>query len=145
MTATTDAMALWFWPLEAAQMTMRLLETAVATQSVLAQRLPMLSDAVCNPAAADRRELSLMVSEKVDAFGRAQRSVARTGVTARKTAQRNAEAMSDLAAGGFVGAAAWTAIFERNMALAAALMTLPMQALAPVHAAVTANARRLQG
>jgi hypothetical protein len=35
-------------------------------------------------------------------------------------------------------------IFERNVALAATLLTLPMRAMAPVHSGVTANARRLR-
>ena len=144
MTTTANLMKLWSWPWEAAKAATHLMETAAATQSVLAERLPLLSEAVLSPLTADRRELSLMVSEKVDAFGRSQRSVTKTGEVLLKAGEDNARDLGRIAGGGLLGPADWMRMFERNVALGAALVALPMQALAPVHKGVTANARRLR-
>lgn len=143
MTATANLMKLWLWPLEAAKAATHIYEVAVATQSVLAARLPILSGAMSDPLTADHRELSLMLSEKVDAFGRSQRSVAQANEKIRRTAERNARDLGHLAGGGLLGPGDWMKMAERNIALGAALLALPMEALAPVHKGVTANARRL--
>lgn len=142
MTAAGNMMKLWFWPWEAAQIASRLVETAVATQTVLAARLPVISAAMANPFEADHRELSLMVSEKVDAFGRSGRSVSKAGAAVQRAAQANARDFSRLGGGAFL-LTDWISLFERNMVIAATLMTLPMEALAPIHKGVTSNARRL--
>jgi len=143
MTSTGTMMKLWFWPWEAAQIASRLVETAVATQTVLAARLPMISAAMANPLDADHRELSLMVSEKVEAFGRSGRSLSKAGKAVQHAANANARDLTRLGGGGFLPAD-WMAVFERNMLMAATLMTLPMEALAPIHKGVTSNARRLR-
>jgi hypothetical protein len=143
MTPAGTMMKLWFWPWEAAQMGARVVETMVATQTVLAARLPMISAAMANPLAADHRELSLMVSEKIDAFGRSGRSVSKAGAAVQKAAQANARDLGRLG-GGALLPTDWLTLFERNMAMATTLMTLPMDALAPIHKGVTSNARRLR-
>lgn len=143
MTATADVMRLWFWPWEASKMATHMMETAVATQAVLAKRLPLLSAAITNPWTADYRELSLMVSEKVDAFGLSQRSITKAGGVMRKAVTGNASALSDAANGGLLGPAEWMQMFERTVAFGSAFVALPMEALAPVHKGVAANAKRL--
>jgi hypothetical protein len=143
MTQAGNMMKLWFWPWEAAQVATRIVETMVATQTVLAARLPMMSAAMANPLDADYRELSLMVSEKVDAFGRSGRSVSKAGAAVQRAAQANARDFGRLGGSGFLPTD-WLPLFERNMVMAATLMTLPMEALAPIHKGVTANARRLR-
>ena len=143
MTAAANIMKLWFWPLEMAQIATRMTETAVATQSVLAVRLPMISQAAVDPFGADHRELSLMVSEKIDAFGRSGRSVAKAGRAMRRAADANQRDLGRALWGGGLAPMVWVAMFERNLLIAASLLTLPMQALGPVHKGVTGNARRL--
>lgn len=143
MTRAGSMMTFWFWPWEAARIASRLVETAVATQTVLAARLPMISAAMANPFEADHREMSLMLSEKVEAFGRSGRSVSKAGATVQRVANANARDLTRLGGGG-LSATDWMALFERNMAMATALMTLPMDALAPIHKGVTSNARRLR-
>jgi hypothetical protein len=144
MALATDMMKLWFWPWEAFQATTRLMETSVASQSVLGVRLPMISEAISDPLGADHRELSRMVTEQVDAFGRSQRALAVAGEAMQRTGSANAAALGRLATGRVLGLADWMAMFERNVSLATTLMTLPMRAMAPVHKGVTANARRLR-
>ena len=144
MAAASDIMKLWFWPLEMAQLATHMMETAVATQSVLAVRLPMISQAAADPFGADHRELSLMVSEKIDAFGRSGRSVAKASGAMRRAAEANRRDLDRALWGGLLAQMAWIALFERNLLIAASLLTLPMQALAPVHKGVTGNARRLR-
>jgi hypothetical protein len=139
-----NLMKLWFWPFEAAQTAVRLMETAVATQSVLAVRLPIISAAASNPFSADHRELSLMVSEKVDAFGRSGRSVANASGVVQRAAAANARDFGRASGGSVLTPMDWLVIFERNILIATTLMSLPMQSLAPVHKGVTANAKRLR-
>lgn len=143
MILSTNLMKMWFWPWEAAQLTARLMETCVATQSVLGARLPMIADAITNPIGANHGELTRMVTEKVSAFGRSHGTMAAAGRAVQRTGEANAAAFGRLAGGGLLGPAEWMSIFERNVALATTLMALPMQAMAPVHSGVTANARRL--
>lgn len=143
MPVTADLTRIWFWPWEAARLASHIIETAAATQSVLARRLPLLADAAINPLTADYRELSLMLPEKVDAFGRSQKSIGGVGATMRKTAEANARDFGRMVSGTWLQPNDWVRMFERNVALGSALVTLPMQALAPVHKGVTSNARRL--
>jgi len=144
MVAASDMMKLWFWPWEAARVATELLETAVATQSVLGARLPMISTAATNPLAADHRELSLMMSEKVDAFGKSGRTVSRAAEVVQQAASANARDWGRAAAGTMLTPGDWIAMAERNLLIATTLMLLPAQALAPVRKGVKANARRLR-
>lgn len=139
-----DMMKLWLWPLEAFQATARVMETSAASQSVIGARLPMISHAMSNPLSANHSELSRMVTEKVEAFGRSQRVLAVAGQEIRRAGHANAAAFGRLAGGIVLGPADWMSMFERNLSLAATLMTLPTKAMAPIHRGATANARRLR-
>jgi hypothetical protein len=122
----------------------RSMETAIATQSVLAAGLPMIMEAIADPIGADHRELAQMVTEKVSAFSDSHEALTAAGKAMHRTGGINAAAFCRLAGGGMIDPTEWTSILERNLALAAVLMSLPMQAMAPLHSGVTANARRLR-
>ena len=144
MPAASNVMKLWFWPLEAARAAADLLETTVATQSVVAARLPMISAAAIDPLAADHRELSLMMSEKVEAFGKSGRTLSQAANVVQEAAGANARDWGRVATGTMLSPLDWMAMTERNLLIATTLMLLPAQALAPVRKGVTANARRLR-
>jgi hypothetical protein len=139
----TDFFKLWFWPLDAARMGVQITETLMASQSVIEARMPMIGAAMSNPLQANHKELTQMVMEKGQAFGRSQRSVSAALDTVRKSSQANVHDLSRLSGGAFFGPADWMQMFERNMAAAVAISTMPAQALAPIHKRATANARRL--
>jgi hypothetical protein len=69
----------------------------------------------------------------------------RAGGIARDAATANAKAFRTMASGGLLWPNDWMRLFETNLAAAAALATLPTNALAPIHQGVVANDRRLRG
>jgi hypothetical protein len=144
MSSSANLLKLWFWPWEAALAVTRAMETATAAQKVLAVRLPMISAAAMNPVMADHGELALMVSEKVEAFRRSGLSVSRAGDIVQRTASAHMRDLEHMAKGGFYGPWEWVVMAERNLLIAATLVALPLQALAPIHQGATANARRLR-
>ena len=137
-------------------------ELMQASGDVIARRLGIVADAMRDPSKADMRELSLMSSEKVEAMAASARvgmtgamALAQTAqtVAARETAAASrafdavmtsttpAEAMT---AQGLWAANAWTRLMQDGWAMGAALMKLQTDALQPIHAAATANAKRLR-
>jgi len=140
----TDFYKLWFWPWEAAQMNIKLVETLMASQSVIAARLPMIGAAMSDPINANYRELSRMVTEKGQAFGRSGRSVSSAMETVRRSSQANARDLGRLSGSGLLTPADWSQKTERRMAPVMHWTSLPAESLAPVHKRATANARRLK-
>lgn len=140
----SDLLKLWFWPLEAAQLGVHWAETLVASQNVIAARLPVIGAALADPLRADHRELSRMVTEKGRAFGRSGRTANAAFETLRRSSHANARDMGRFSGGDMLWPADWLRIFERNLAAGMALAALPGEALAPVHKRATANARRLK-
>lgn len=140
---TRFAMDLWLWPVQAARLGSDWMETMAATQRVISARLPTIASAMQNPLAADRRELNLMVSEKVGAFGLSGDAINAAGAVVRRAADANARALGRMAGGGVLWPADWMRLAEGNLAAAVALAALPAATLAPVHKRVTANDRRL--
>lgn len=132
---------LWF---NLFQTTSNFWETASGTQAVLAARVPVLLTALYSPGTADHRELALMVTEKVEAFGKSARRSTQNELALKKAWNATTGDLRRMAGGGVFGPMDWWRITERNMAIASALMTLPGEMLAPVHKGVTANARRLR-
>jgi hypothetical protein len=141
---TSDWFSLWTAPLELARTAMALGETAVHSQSVIAARMPTLFAAFQNPWAADHRELALMVSEKVGAASRSARSASASAATLRRAMNGQAAALGRIGGGDLLTPIDWWGIAERNMTIAASLITLPGAMLKPFHAGVTANAKRLR-
>lgn len=137
-------------------------ELLQASGDVIARRLEIVAEAMRDPAKADLREMALMGSEKVEALA-ASAAAGLNGVTAmaattaavaaRETAaaQRalgaalSAESPAEaaLAQADWVGAAMGRTIRD-GWALGAAMLKLQSDALAPIHAAAVANARRLK-
>src|SRR5690606_24489579 len=137
-------------------------EMIEASGAVIARRLEIMAEGARDPLKADLRELALMGSEKVEALG-ASAAAGLTGAAALATggaavAARETAAARD-AMGAVLGAAgpaealaaqaSWAAgAMNRTMrdgwAVAATMLKLQADALAPIHAAATANARRLK-
>lgn len=137
-------------------------ELLEASGDVIARRLNIMSEALRDPSKADLRELTLMGSEKVEALtesatvglngamnlaGQAGAIAARETAAARGAldAVINARTPAEAA----LAQTSWaTAAMSRAMAdswaLGAAMLKIQSDALAPIHAAAVANARRLK-
>lgn len=137
-------------------------ELAEASAAVIARRLEILGEAMADPLRADHVELGLMGTEKVEALAasagaacadaldlaeRAGRLAAREGAEAADCLARMARADSPAA---FAAAqttwalGAWGRAVSDGWFLYDAALKAQGRALAPVHAAATANARRLK-
>lgn len=140
------------------EMSDRLMRDAGA---VVHRRLEIMAEALCDPAGADRAELALMADEKVAAL---QETVQRTASGAEALAGRMAGAwMTEapaasraldqvMSAPDAVRAVAvqaqwvlgwWARAADTALAMNAEAAHLQAEMLAPVQAAVSANARRL--
>jgi hypothetical protein len=122
-----------------------LAETMLGAQRVVSARLPMIGAAFTDPLNADHRELGRMVSEKVTAFQTSGRSIEKAGGATRDAAAANAKAWQSMAGGAMLWPNDWLRLFEINMTAWAAIATLPATTLAPIHAGVVANDKRLGG
>lgn len=142
-TIIASTFALWTWPIQAARLGSDLMEATRSAQRVMAARLPMISDAMSNPAAADYGELGLMVTEKTTAFRSSGRAATMASDAVRRASGSNARALGKISGGGVLWPQDWLRLVEDNMAAAAALGALPAAMLAPVHRTVTANDKRL--
>jgi hypothetical protein len=142
---TDDWFALWTAPIEAARTAMAMGETAMQAQSVIAARLPVLFEAVQNPAKADHRELALMVTEKIGAAKGSAQSASASARTLRSAMKGHAATLGRLGGGEFPTVEMIRETTEHNLAIAASLVALPGAMLRPFHAGVAANARRLAG
>jgi hypothetical protein len=137
-------------------------ELLQASGDVIARRLEIVAEAVRDPLKADYAELALMGSEKVEALAASARAgltgalaVAGTAnaVAARETAAAGrafdavmaartpAEAMT---AQGVWAAEAMARSMRDGWALGGAMLRLQAGMLKPIHAAATANAKRLR-
>jgi hypothetical protein len=137
-------------------------ELLQASGDVIARRLEIVSDALRDPVRADLREMSLMGSEKVEALTASAAagltgamSLAATGasVAARETAAARQALDAVVAARTPAEAAlaqgAWaTGALTRAMtdgwSFGTSMLKLQADALAPIHAAAVANAKRLK-
>ncbi|WP_374513114.1 hypothetical protein [Brevundimonas sp.] len=136
-------------------------ELIEASGDVVARRLEIMAEAVRDPLKADYAELVLMGSEKVealsasaaagasgvmaaaDAAGRiaARESAAARSALAAMTAATPAEALN---AQGQWALGAWNRAVRDGWVFGAAMLKLQADIVHPVHAAATANARRLR-
>ena len=137
-------------------------ELIEASGDVVARRLEIVAEALRDPLRADYAELALMGSEKVEALaasaaagavgvaaaaGAAGRIAARESAAARKAMQAMTSAASPaeaLNAHGLWALGAWNRSVRDGWALGAAMLRLQADIVQPVHAAATANARRLR-
>ena len=137
-------------------------ELLQASGDVIARRLEIVAEAVRDPLKADLREMSLMGSEKVEALTASataglngamtmaattaaaaarETAAAQGALNAVLTARNPAEAA--LAQSGWVTAAMGRAVSD-GWAFGATMLKLQADALAPIHAAAVANAKRLK-
>ena len=137
-------------------------ELMQASSDVIARRLEIVADAVRDPMRADLREMALMGSEKVEALSASAQAGVKAGMamaaTASATAARetaaaqkafSAIASAETPMGAALAHNAWaTAAFGRaiedSWAMGSKMLKLQADTLAPIHAAATANARRLK-
>lgn len=119
-------------------------ELAAASLSVVGARVPMIAAAWRDPMGGNYAELTRMVSEKPLAFARGAAAAAPAWLALTAESNRYlTEAWRGPAPGlapGFAAAAGALAFWTRMASLGVAWQTAM---LAPVHAAATANARRL--
>ena len=137
-------------------------ELLQASGDVIARRLEMVAEAVRDPLKADLREMSLMGSEKVEALtasagaglsGALGLAAAATAAAARETAAAQGAlnavltartpAEAALAQGSWMTAAMGRAVSD-GWAFGASMLKLQAEAVAPIHAAAVANAKRLK-
>jgi hypothetical protein len=137
-------------------------EMLQASGDVIARRLEIVAEAVRDPLKADLREISLMGSEKVEALtasasaglnGAMNLAATTAAVAARETAAAQTAlgsvlkagnpAEAALAQGAWVSAAMGRAVSD-GWAFGATMLKLQADALAPIHAAAVANAKRLK-
>lgn len=144
MPATKDIADFWLWPWKAVQANVALAETLMSVPPVIAARLPMIATAMRDPLKADTKELTQMVTEKAEAFGRSHQSISAAARKIRAASDANARDLGRLMGGSLFGPADMIRMTERSLSAWAAFATLPAQALAPVHKRVSSNARRLR-
>lgn len=141
---TENAFALLMWPVQAARLGSDLVETAAGAQRVIAARLPTIASAMRNPLTADHGELRQMVTEKLGAFRSSSRSLSAANAVVQRASSANAQALGRIAGGGLLWPSDWVRLAERNLAAVAAVAALPSETLAPYHAGVSANDKRLK-
>lgn len=145
MASFADNVALlWTWQIQAICFANDLAETALASSSVIATRMPLILEAAQNPISADRVELRRMVTEKVAAFGTSRRSISFASRSVEQAANANAGALGTMAGGGWLSTSEWIRLGKANIEAAASLTALPAAVLSPLHKGATANDRRLK-
>ncbi len=145
MQTAKDVATIWFWPSTMAQANLALCETFAGLPSVVGASLPMISNAMQNPWTANTPELTRMVTEKIDTFGRSQRALSSAASKLQTAAEGNARDLGKIKGGGMLWPSDCMRMAERNLSAWAALASFPGEALAPINKGVTANARRLGG
>ncbi len=127
---------------------LRGVETLRASQTVIDVRSEKMRDAVSSPMSADLAELSRMVPEKLDAFGRSANAVTRDTMAMHRAWTVQMQRLGRMMMLGRPPTVSEAAVFaNQSGAFALAAMTsasrVGRNALAPVHKAATGNARRL--
>jgi hypothetical protein len=133
-----------------------------AASEVVAARMTILADGLANPMRADIREISLMGTEKLEALSASGAALvsamgdltARTSVSAMDELGHAAHAVSAMADAKTPQVAMavqmswvfgwWGRASSQALSLNAEMLKAQAEALKPIHAAATANARRLK-
>jgi hypothetical protein len=123
-------------------------ELAVAAPQVVAARLAMGAAALSTPSAAANAEATRMVMEKTQAFAEgglaASAHAGRIGADAATYLMAEAAAATSLFTNPFGAAQAAGRFYDYWSGLTRAGLQMQAAAMAPVHKAATANARRLK-
>jgi hypothetical protein len=133
-----------------------------AASDVIAARMTIMAEGLANPMKADVREMSLMGTEKMEAMSASAAAVAGTlGDLAARTSKSAMDEMGHAARAASAIAAAktpqgaasaqmsyamgwWNRTATQMLSLNTELLKAQADALKPIHAAATANARRLR-
>ena len=118
-------------------------ETLTAAHAVVGHRSKTIESALNDPFGADHAELGRMVSEKAAAFGAAGASLARDTWAMQADLAAQAAALGSLMMGQLPTPGASRAMVRRGQRIGSAALASSLRAMAPVHKAATANARRL--
>lgn len=137
-------------------------EMMQAASEVIAARMAILADGLADPMRADIREMSLMGTEKMEALSASGAALA--GAIGDLAARTSAHAMDELSHATRAAAAMararspqaavsaqmswalgwWGRASSQAVSLNAEILKAQAEALKPIHAAATANARRLK-
>lgn len=125
------------------------LETLQASSDVVSARSGMIRAAAASPLSGDYAELSRMVPEKVEAFGRSAQAVTRDIMAMHSAWATQMQRVSMIMlAGRMPTIGELTTLADQSTTYAIGATTagarLGKGALTPVHRAVTGNARRLK-
>ncbi len=123
-------------------------ETLSASNDVIAKRSAIISSAMAVPLTADYAEISRIVPEKIEAFSRSGLAVLKEWTAINAALLAEAQHLGTMAMRGrwpTMGEVATQASRNASFAVAMTERTarLGAVALAPIHTAVAANARRL--
>ena len=138
----SNPFALWTSWLKAGRM---MSETMVASQAVISSRSETIAAATRNPLEADVGELGLMVSEKSTAFAKAGKSLASDWSQMQNDLLAQASAFGSLWISGPLMPGKALAMVARSQRINERAVASGIRALRPIHAAATANKRRLSG
>lgn len=124
-------------------------ETVTASEEVIARRTTMMGDAVRSPLDGNYRELSRMVPEKLDAFGKSGAAIAADWWAMHSTLMAQARHVGTMAMRGRAPTFAEVAeLSTSNIAFALSAFeragAMSAKGLKPIHASATGNARRLK-
>ncbi len=120
-----------------------------ASQEVIAKRSSMIGVAGRYPLEGDYVELGKMVPEKIDAFSKAGAAMAGDWWVMQTAAITESQKLARMAMSGRIPTLAeWTALAEHNAAFGLKsferVVAASAKGLRPIHAAATANAKRLR-
>ena len=116
-----------------------------ATNAVVANRGETIAAAANDPLRADHRELALMVTEKGHAFAKSGATMAGDWMSMQSDLMRQSQAIGSIMLSGQVPTfAAAGAIIDRAARINQRALNSSIRALKPIHAAATANQRRLK-
>ena len=120
-------------------------ETLDASSAVVAKRGETIAAAANDPFRADHRELALMVTEKGRAFAKSGATMAGDWMSLQSDLMRQSQAIGSMMLSGRVPSmAAAGAIIDRGARINQRALSSSIRALKPIHAAATANQRRLK-
>ena len=120
-------------------------ETLDAAHDVVAHRHAKIATAAADPIGADMSELTLMVVEKAPAFAKAGSTLAADWAAMQSDLWRQTTAIQGMMLSGRVPSLATAgSILDRGARINQRALASGLRALKPIHAAATANQRRLK-
>lgn len=119
-------------------------EICLNAHLVIGARLPIVASALAIPERADVGELTRMVTEKIDAYGRSGNRFARSLLSVNGALVQQAYDVSLISSNGSFDITAWLPITHQALHICSMLSRLPGEILQPIRVRTAANARRLR-